>query len=109
MKMSATSTEMSTLDGDRHLAWIIDGDGHVVEPDDMWDRFLAEPFRAKAPRLGVGTPPKEDDSSSTLRMLSVEGGWLPERRLPDMDVDLIEKAVLFPTLGLLIENVTERE
>jgi uncharacterized protein len=26
-----------------------------------------------------------------------------------MDVDLIEKAVLFPTLGLLIENVTQRE
>lgn len=90
-------------------AWIIDGDGHVVEPDKMWEQFLPEQFRPMAPRLGVGEPMIDEASTATRNMLSVEGGWMAEARLPDMDTDLIEQAVLFPTLGLLIESVTERD
>jgi uncharacterized protein len=107
--VSTTTRPASRSTSDRDTAWIIDGDGHVVEPDDMWERFLPEPFRAMAPRLGAGESPQRDVSASTAKMLSVKGGRLPDHRLPDMDVDFIEKAVLFPTLGLLIENVTERE
>jgi predicted TIM-barrel fold metal-dependent hydrolase len=88
-------------------AWIIDGDGHVLEPDDMWDRFLPERFRVMAPRLGGGVPVSDEVRPALPKMLSTEGGWLPARRLPDLDVDLIERAVLFPTLGLLLESVTD--
>jgi predicted TIM-barrel fold metal-dependent hydrolase len=106
--MTVTIEEMSdrAQEQEQQTAWIIDGDGHVVEPDKMWERFLPEPFRALAPRLGVGEPVSDD--APALGMLSVQGGWLPERRLPDMDTDLIQRAVLFPTLGLLIENVSDR-
>jgi hypothetical protein len=34
---------------DDRTAWIIDGDGHVMEPLDIWDRFLPGQFRSLAP------------------------------------------------------------
>jgi uncharacterized protein len=107
--MSTTTTEVSTPAPDREVGWIIDGDGHVLEPDSIWDRFLPEAFRPMAPRLGVGEPLSQGATASAQRMLSIEGGWKPDRRLADMEIDFIDRAVLFPTLGLLIENVTERE
>ena len=30
---------------------ILDSDLHMMEPDDLWARYLDEPYRAKAPRF----------------------------------------------------------
>ena len=30
---------------------VIDIDGHVREADDLWQRYLEEPFRARAPKI----------------------------------------------------------
>jgi predicted TIM-barrel fold metal-dependent hydrolase len=105
--MTVTTEERSEETQTPRGSWIVDADGHVVEPDRMWDRFLPEEFRPLAPRLGVGEPVPDD--APARGMLMVEGGWIPERRIPDMDTDLVECAVLFPTLGLLIESVPDRE
>jgi len=87
--------------------WIIDADGHVVEPNDMWERFLPKRFQSAAPRLGVGPASRSESQRPVSKMMTIEGGWDPSRRLPDMDLDGIERAVLFPTLGTLIESVPD--
>ena len=30
---------------------VIDIDGHVREGDDLWQRYLEQPFRARAPKI----------------------------------------------------------
>ena len=30
---------------------VIDIDGHVREADDLWERYLEAPFRARAPKI----------------------------------------------------------
>ncbi|MBV9660602.1 MAG: amidohydrolase [Acidimicrobiales bacterium] len=83
-------------------AWAFDADGHVVEPPDIWDRYLPERFRSGAPALS------RPISAGTLdtHLWRIAGGTDPARRLPDMDLDGIEQAALFPTLGLMIQGVT---
>jgi uncharacterized protein len=38
---------------------VIDADGHVLEPLDMWDRYLDPAYRDRAPRMIVDTDGKE--------------------------------------------------
>jgi uncharacterized protein len=104
---------------------IIDCDGHLVEPHDLWERWMPGPLKARAPRL------VKDRYAATRILLEgrlypqVEGkgkgfpglpeAWYsidagggvtshettrPESRLRAMDTDRIDVAVLFPTLGL---------
>jgi uncharacterized protein len=95
------------LDGN----WIVDADGHVVEAADIWERYLPEPYRGSAPRLvasgGFPGLPSSDSSDAVEKLLAVEGGTDPSRRGPDMDLDGIGRAVLFPTLGLMMQHLTE--
>ena len=30
---------------------VIDADGHILEPVDIWDRYMDPAFRAQAPRM----------------------------------------------------------
>jgi len=32
---------------------VIDADGHILEPGDLWDKYLDPAFRVRAPRLIV--------------------------------------------------------
>jgi uncharacterized protein len=111
--------------------WVFDADGHVVEPPRVWDELLPARFRDYAPRVlqseghfrfasgdrvgfeiagrsdAVGAPgqtPKRSDAPVAAR-----GGSEPGPRLDDMAVDHIEAAALYPTYGLMIQGVTERE
>jgi predicted TIM-barrel fold metal-dependent hydrolase len=79
-------------------AWIIDADGHVMEPLDIWERFLPARYRAFAPRL-------EEEFNELL--YATPGGTDPTLRLADMDLDGIERAYVFPSLGLGVQGVTD--
>ena len=38
---------------------VIDADGHILEPLDLWDHYMERKFRDQAPRLIVDTDGKE--------------------------------------------------
>jgi uncharacterized protein len=79
-------------------AWIVDGDGHVMEPMDIWDRFLPPRFHHLAPEF-------HDEWRELL--YAIPGGTDPSLRNADMDLDQIERAFVYPSLGLGIQGVTE--
>ena len=105
---------------------VIDIDGHVREADDLWQRYLEQPFRARAPkieRVANGqllfvlegkrhhrkpdeTPFRLKDDGSPVnehRDLATD----PRARLKDMDRDSIERGLLFPSAGLYLTSVEE--
>jgi uncharacterized protein len=105
---------------------VIDIDGHVREADDLWERYLEQPFRARAPkieRVANGqllfvlegkrhhrkpneTPFRLKDDGSPVnehRDLATD----PRDRLKDMDRDGIEQGLLFPSAGLYLTSVEE--
>ncbi len=111
--------------------WVFDADGHVVEPDVVWTEYLPARYRDYAPKLlqfedhfrfachdrigfaiegrgeSVGAPgqtPKQSDAPVAAR-----GGSEPQPRLEDMAIDRIGVAALYPTYGLMIQGVTDRE
>lgn len=103
---------------------IIDADGHVVEPLDMFERYFDEAFANRRPGfqadekgglrfqldgrlwptpygLGAGRPEGIGafyDAESSHRR---EGGWDSAARLRDMDAEGIDVMVLFPSMLLL--------
>ncbi len=106
---------------------VVDADGHVLEPMALWDRFLAPQHRAFKPRvvrndwgldtvyigsqeivtapLGLlGTPGSRMDEADPAKKIPWEqaqpGGFDPAARLRDMDLDGIDVAVLYPSIGL---------
>jgi uncharacterized protein len=105
---------------------IIDIDGHVREADDLWEKYLEPPFRARAPKVEKvpngqllfrlegdrhhrrpdETPfrIKEDGSpANENRHLATD----PRDRLKAMDRDRIERGLLFPSAGLYLPSVEE--
>ena len=105
---------------------IIDIDGHVREADDLFERYLEPPFRARAPKVEKvangqmlfrlegerhhrrpdETPFRvKDDGSPTNenRHLATD----PKDRLRAMDRDRIERGLLFPSAGLYLPSVQE--
>ncbi|MFQ5668113.1 MAG: amidohydrolase family protein [Candidatus Binatia bacterium] len=106
---------------------LVDADGHVLEPMTLWDRFLspaAKQFKPQVVRndwgldtvfvdsqeivtapLGLlGTPGSRMDETDPAKKIPWEqaqpGGFDPRRRLADMDMEGIDVAVLYPSLGL---------
>ena len=112
---------------------IIDADGHVVEPDAVFRERLPARFRAEAPRVVVeGDGERFHFASGTVRSFSLRakpeslsaprqagersgagsvraGAHDPAGRLADMALDRIARAVIFPTYGLMIQQVTDPE
>jgi len=111
--------------------WIVDADGHVVEPDATFRDHLDPRFADWAPRvvsfgdhfrylcgdrLGfrifarpetVGAPGQT--AQRTDRPVVARGADDPAGRLLDLDVEGIERAVLYPTYGLMVQGVTDRD
>ncbi len=107
---------------------VIDADGHILEPLDLWDKYIDPKFRDRAPRLVKGENGKErlvmdenvvgDGNRGIGRIGAVgarqgvvaadtmeykdgkAGGFDPHARIPDMDADGIDAAFLYPSLGL---------
>lgn len=107
---------------------LVSADSHVNEPAELWVERIERRFRASAPRivdnlpgrptgsylvledippvhvsqgLGAGKRPEELPrffQSSTYRDAR-RGGWDPQERLKDMEIDGVEGEVLYTTLG----------
>ena len=105
---------------------ILDSDMHIMEPPDLWERYIDQKFKARAPRgvtsgnvrdLRMVYPDGRDWARTTTRQNdSARGhnfernqnvyradaarGWTPEVQLDAMDIEGIDVAVLYPTRGL---------
>jgi predicted TIM-barrel fold metal-dependent hydrolase len=96
---------------------VIDADGHVFEPDAVWEEYLDPAFRDMLPAAlmtlshGAETPDEVIavmlaqsgqqgdetwDEASKTKILTA-GGFDPVVRLADMDDEGIDAAVLYPT------------
>jgi uncharacterized protein len=104
----------------------IDSDGHVLEPPDFWRTYIDPPYRDRAPELFIDTDGKERlrvegkvlggptglglvgaigarQGEASIKIKYTEGrkgGFDPHARIPDMDLDGIDAAFLYPSLGL---------
>ena len=38
---------------------VVDADGHILEPIDLWDRYMDPAYRERAPRVIIGDNGKE--------------------------------------------------
>ena len=116
---------------------VIDADGHILEPLDLWDKYIDPKFRDRAPRLVKGENGKErlvmdetpvgDGNRGIGRIGAVgarqgvvaadtmeykdgkPGGFDPHKRIPDMDADGIDAAFLYPSLGLFSGAIHDPE
>ncbi len=113
---------------------VIDADGHVLEPVDIWEKYIDPAYRDRAPRLIVDTDGKERllvegkvlgskkgfgnigaigarqgraDETTMKYMEGRPGGFDPHARIPDMDLDGIDAAFLYPSVGLFAGAVQE--
>jgi predicted TIM-barrel fold metal-dependent hydrolase len=118
---------------------VVDGDGHLLEPADLWTRNVSSKFREVAPRLFVDgatgdqgwiadgpviiRPPRAGDvgnarwSPERRRLDGVgsryeEGppaGFDPDERVKEQDQEGIDLAFMYPTLGLFLPGVRDPE
>lgn len=105
---------------------IIDGDGHVVEPEGMWEKYLEEKYKPIAPKVirdnrntnrlmieGRLYPKPEGKGRGITRGISwydnPRGGAAAnaKTRMRDMDSEGIDIAVLFPAQGLWLGGVED--
>src|SRR5919202_4354108 len=112
---------------------VMDSDMHIMEPPDLWQRYIAPEFRDQAPRghtsenvrdLGISFPDGEPGGRRTAgtphRGRNYERnqviykdhsrrGWTPDVQLEAMDVEGIDVAVLFPSRGLNVLDHPNRD
>jgi uncharacterized protein len=111
---------------------VIDADRHVMEPSNLWDRYLEPKFKGRVKITGPfqsrryvdGRSVSDSDQlprdrtydreSMTAALFTedplyrsvfadgVANGFDPASNLRDMDREGVDVAVLFPTLGLYI-------
>ena len=106
---------------------VIDADGHILEPFDIWDTYMDPAYRERAPRMIIDDNGKErllvegqilgnpkglgrlgavgarDGSVPADTMKYADGrpgGFDPHARIKDMDLDGIDAAFLYPSIGL---------
>jgi len=103
------------------IAGVIDADGHVSEPGEMWEEYLPGEYHIYAPRRlrdQAGNPrnavaghllPHIPQAPEWLSPDRPTGGFDPKARLVDMDSEGIDRSVLFPTTGLFFAGVEDPE
>src|SRR6476620_478379 len=115
---------------------VVDADGHILEPLDLWDRYMDPEFRERRPRFVIDENGKERlgvegkllgnprgigslgsvgvrqgiVKANTLKYAEgKKGGFDPHARMIDMDADGIDAAFLYPSLGLFAGAVEDPE
>src|SRR6201997_601006 len=111
---------------------VIDADGHILEPLDLWEKYMDPKFRDRAPKIVQGEDGKdrlviEEHQVGISRIGAVgarqgvveadtmtykdgkPGGFDPHKRIPDMDADGIDAAFLYPSLGLFYGSIKSPE
>lgn len=107
--------------------FVIDSDGHVIEPAGMWQEYLEEKHRARAPRPATDENGRFGYVAGDTWMMQVAaslavrnpesgdyvtppaGGADPKLRLQDMDTEGIDIAVLYPTLAFFFPELRDPE
>jgi uncharacterized protein len=113
----------------------IDADGHILEPLELWAQYMEPKYRDQAPRLvrdnkgmerlligqktlgsergmaSLGAVGSRDgtvvvDNTSEYKD-GRKGGFDPHARIPDMDLDGIDAAYLYPSIGLFAGAVDD--
>jgi uncharacterized protein len=113
----------------------IDSDGHILEPLELWAQYMDPQYRDDAPRLvrdgngkerlligqkmlgsergmaALGAVGSRDgtvvvDDASEYKD-GRPGGFDPHARIPDMDLDGIDAAYLYPSIGLFAGAVED--
>ena len=114
----------------------IDADGHILEPLDLWDKYIDPAFHERRPRFtidengkerltvegkllgnprGIGSLGSVGVRQGTVKLDSLKyaegkkGGFDPHARIVDMDADGIDAAFLYPSLGLFAGAVENPE
>jgi uncharacterized protein len=111
---------------------VIDADGHILEPPDLWARYLENKYKDRAIRMekdrdgveyfvidgrpsanlrgvgpavaGIGQPYQEIATSGTFSYFDgPPGAYDPSARLRVLDEHGLDAAVIFPSLGLTWE------
>ena len=99
---------------------VISADSHVYEPPHLWPQYIDPEFKDRAPHviqdgadekyvidgLGASTfglnamagKKSEDLSPGSKHAEGPRGGWDPEARVKDMDLDGIDAEVLYPSM-----------
>src|SRR5262249_27927156 len=113
---------------------IIDADAHMCDAPDLWVERIGQRFRERAPRVvknpggkkgaffvcenlpplniaGAFAAGKTFDKSFLEAGLdnALPGGWDPAARLKDMELDGVEAAVLYTTVGFVLFRIEEAE
>ena len=113
---------------------IISADDHVFEPEDLWTSRLEDKYKDRAPRvvriddadfwvcddrnlvgmhLGSQTGVRVDEPEKLSRSDTYEnvrpGGYDPDQRLKDMDVDGVEVSIIYPSVGLLLYTLPDSD
>jgi predicted TIM-barrel fold metal-dependent hydrolase len=106
-------------------ATVVDADGHIREPADLWTDRFPPAMRDRAPRPvssdtpfvvvdGVELPPRRNYAETSKNLtawhedrlaFAAADGFSPKSQLHAMDVEGIDASVLFPSLGLVIMGV----
>lgn len=113
---------------------IIDADAHMLEPPGLWTEGLSKRFRDRAPRI-IKDPDGRKGLFFTCEQLpplrvsgafaagktfdkkfleagldsAPAGGWNPAERLKDMELDGVEAAVLYTTMGFVLFWIEDAE
>jgi predicted TIM-barrel fold metal-dependent hydrolase len=116
---------------------VVDADGHILEPLDLWAKYIDPKFRDRAPRVvkgdngkerlvieehqvgdgrlgigrigGVGARQGVVEADTMAYKDGKPGGFDPHARIPDMDADGIDAAFLYPSLGLFAGGIHDPE
>jgi predicted TIM-barrel fold metal-dependent hydrolase len=114
---------------------VIDADGHILEPRDIWDHYMDPKYRDRAPFIFRDTDGKERlnidgkiiggprglgrlgaiglrDGRVPEEMSYDEGragGFDPHERIKDLDLDGIDAAFLYPSIGLFSGAIDDPE
>jgi len=114
---------------------VVDADGHILEPLNLWLDYIDPAYRERAPRLVTNANGKQQLQIDTMMAGSAErglgaigaigardghviadgfeydqgrpGGFDPHKRIPDMDMDGIDAAFLYPSIGLFVGGVVD--
>jgi predicted TIM-barrel fold metal-dependent hydrolase len=114
---------------------VVDADGHILEPLNLWLDYIDPAFRDRAPRLVTNNHGKQQLQIDTALLGSAErglgaigaigardghviaegfeynqgraGGFDPHKRIPDMDMDGIDAAFLYPSIGLFVGGIQD--
>ncbi|NIO08385.1 MAG: amidohydrolase family protein, partial [Deltaproteobacteria bacterium] len=105
---------------------VFDSDMHIMEPPDLWERYMASEFRSMAPRgvtsenvrdLRIAFPGETSNFRTTgasqrpghnyernqsLYRDHAARGWSGEVQLEAMDLEGLDVAVMFPSRGLSV-------